>query len=81
MDSSVQHIDELLQLTRDAVSFETPVGEDEMTLKDFMQNPADLSPIDAMVQAHRAGEVDNLLGALSPREDLIVRLRFGVGVE
>jgi len=81
MDISAQHIDELLQLTRDAVSFETPVGEEEMTLKDFIQHPADPSPIDVMVQAHRAGEVDAILGVLSPREDLIVRLRFGVGVD
>jgi RNA polymerase sigma factor (sigma-70 family) len=81
MDISEQHIDELLQLTRDAVSFETPVGEEEMTLKDFIQHPADPSPIDVMVQAHRAGEVDAILGVLSPREDLIVRLRFGVGVD
>jgi RNA polymerase sigma factor (sigma-70 family) len=81
MDISAQHIDELLQLTRDAVSFETPVGEEEMTLKDFIQHPADPSPIDVMGQAHRAGEVDAILGVLSPREDLIVRLRFGVGVD
>jgi RNA polymerase primary sigma factor len=81
MDISAQHIDELLQLTRDAVSFETPVGEEEMTLKDFIQHPAALSPIEAMVQSQRAGELDSILGVLSPREDLIVRLRFGVGVD
>jgi RNA polymerase primary sigma factor len=81
LNISVQHIDELRQLTRDAVSFETPVGEDELPLKEFMQDPADFSPVYALVQAHRAGEVDTLLGVLSPREDLIVRLRFGVGVD
>jgi len=46
-----------------------------------MQNPADLSPIDTIVREHRTGEVDTLLGLLSPREDLIVRLRYGVGVD
>ena len=81
MDISAQHIDELLQLTRDVISFETPIGAEETPLKDFIQDPADLSPVDAMVQAHRAGEVDTILGMLSPREDLIVRLRYGVGVD
>lgn len=81
MDTSAQHIDELLQLTRDVISFETPVGAEETPLKEFIPNPADLSPVDAIVQAHRTGEVDTLLGMLSPREDLIVRLRYGVGVD
>jgi len=81
MDTSAQHIDELLQLTRDVISFETPVGAEKTPLKEFIQNPADLSPVDAIVQAHRTGEVDTLLGMLSPREDLIVRLRYGVGVD
>jgi len=81
MDISAQHIDELLQLTRDVISFETPVGEEETPLKDFIPNPADLSPVDAIVREHRTGEVDTLLGVLSPREDLIVRLRYGVGVD
>ena len=81
IDVSAQHVHELLQLTRDVISFETPVGEEETPLKDFIQDPADLSPVDAMVQAHRAGEVDSILGMLSPREALIVRLRYGVGVD
>jgi RNA polymerase sigma factor (sigma-70 family) len=81
MDTSAQHIDELLQLTRDVISFETPVGEEETPLKEFIQNSADFSPIDAIVREHRTGEVDTLLGLLSPREDLIVRLRYGVGVD
>ena len=81
MDTSAQHIDELLQLTRDVISFETPVGAEETPLKEFIPNPADLSPVDAIVQEHRTGEVDTLLGLLSPREDLIVRLRYGVGVD
>jgi len=51
----------LLQLTRDVISFETPVGAEETPLKEFMQNPADLSPIDTIVREHRTGEVDTLL--------------------
>ena len=81
MDVSARHVHELLQLTRDVISFETPVGEEETPLKDFIQDPADLSPVEAMVQAHRAGEVDTILGMLSPREALIVRLRYGLGVD
>jgi RNA polymerase primary sigma factor len=81
MDTSAQHIDELLQLTRDVISFETPLGAEETPLKEFIPNPADLSPVDAIVREHRTGEVDTILGMLSPREDLIVRLRYGVGVD
>jgi DNA-directed RNA polymerase sigma subunit (sigma70/sigma32) len=60
--SVIHHRDELLQLTRDVISFETTVGEEETPLKDFIPNPTDLSPADAIVQAHRAGEVDAILG-------------------
>lgn len=81
MDTSAQHIDELLQLTKDVISFETSVGAEETPLKEFIPNPADFSPVDAIVQEHRTGEADTLLGMLSPREDLIVRLRYGVGVD
>lgn len=69
----------ILEASREPISLETPVGDDDSTLGDFLENQESVSPYEAVKNQELAERVTGILSTLSPREEKIIRLRFGIG--
>lgn len=69
----------ILEASREPISLETPVGDDDSTLGDFLENQESQSPYDAVQTRELSGRVNEILSTLSEREEKIIRLRFGIG--
>jgi RNA polymerase primary sigma factor len=76
----VEKVREVLQIARDTVSLETPIGdEDSSFLKDFIEDKEVLSPLDVAMESDMKKQIDKILGSLTPKEEQIIRRRFGIG--
>jgi len=70
----------VLKVVKQPVSLETPVGEDEdSTLGDFIEDTRATAPIDAVMSMNLREQTRQALAALTPREEQVLRLRFGLG--
>ncbi len=69
----------ILEASREPISLETPVGDDDSTLGDFLENQESESPYDAVQNRELANRVTEVLSTLTEREEKIIRLRFGIG--
>ncbi len=69
----------ILEASREPISLETPVGDDDSTLGDFLENQESESPYDAVQNRELAHRVTEVLSTLTDREEKIIRLRFGIG--
>ncbi len=69
----------ILEASREPISLETPIGDDDSTLGDFLENQESVSPYDAVQNRELSSRVQNILSTLSSREEKIIRLRFGIG--
>lgn len=69
----------ILEASREPISLETPVGDDDSTLGDFLENQESVSPYEAVKNYELSDRVKTILATLSPREEKIIRLRFGIG--
>ncbi len=69
----------ILEASREPISLETPVGDDDSTLGDFLENQESESPYDAVQNRELATRVNDVLSSLTDREEKIIRLRFGIG--
>lgn len=69
----------ILEASREPISLETPVGDDDSTLGDFLENQEAESPYDAVQNRELASRVTEVLSTLTDREEKIIRLRFGIG--
>lgn len=79
MGMPVQKIRKVMRIAQEPVSLETPVGEeDESHLGDFIVDQAHQSPADQMVNVNLHDQTAEVLKSLSPREEKIIRLRFGL---
>jgi RNA polymerase primary sigma factor len=81
MGLPVEKIDEIFRAIRDPIALQTPVGDDDTELEDFIGDTEGISPY---VNAER-NEIRKhmllLLGTLNPKEEEVIRMRFGIGVE
>jgi RNA polymerase primary sigma factor len=69
-----------LRITREPISLETPVGEEEDShLGDFLEDERAIAPVDAVLASNLRRQARKVLGTLTPREEQILRLRFGIG--
>ena len=68
-----------LKIARSPISLETPVGEDDSELADFIEDVNSPSPSDRAVRANLEEKTNNLLSTLPDREERILRMRFGIG--
>ena len=65
---------------RETISLETPIGEDEDSqLQDFVEDPKTLSPEDYTARQNMAEIIRELFHGLTPREEKVIRMRFGIG--
>lgn len=82
MEIPVEKVQKLKTISRDPVSLETPVGRDgESSLGDLIEDQWVGSPIEAVVDMNIREETANVLKTLSPKEEKVIRLRFGIGCE
>ena len=82
MDIPVEKVQKLKTISRDPVSLETPVGRDgESALGDLIEDRRVGSPVDVVIETNVRDETANILKTLSPKEEKVIRLRFGIGCE
>ena len=80
MGMEVTKIENLIQLSRDPISLETPVGDDEESnIGAYIEDPNSTSVLDTIGTRDTAKVVADVLGTLSPREERVLRMRFGIG--
>ncbi len=80
MQMPVNKVRDLLAISRDAISLETPVGNDGSgQLADFIEDETAASPMDGVVHDDLEANVLQALSVLTPREEKILRMRFGIG--
>jgi RNA polymerase primary sigma factor len=72
-------VEKILNLTEEPISLDTPIGEEDSTLKDLIADEKSLSPNDCLLEKDLTLHIRKLLGGLSPREEKILKLRFGIG--
>jgi len=76
----VAKVRELMRISKTTLSLETVVGaDDDARLGDFIQDPDAESPADALMTDDLRGQIRRVLGTLTPREEKILRMRFGIG--
>ncbi|MGP0089770.1 MAG: sigma-70 family RNA polymerase sigma factor, partial [Xanthobacteraceae bacterium] len=72
---------QVLKIAKEPLSLETPVGdEDDARLGDMIEDKNAILPIDAAIQSNLRDTMAHVLASLSPREERILRLRFGIGM-
>ncbi|MBN2655201.1 MAG: RNA polymerase sigma factor RpoD [Nitrospirae bacterium] len=77
---SVEKVSATLKLTKEPISIETPVGEEEESmLKDFIVDKSNLSPLDEVMHGDLKNHIDKVLCTLSPKEEAVIRKRYGLG--
>lgn len=79
MNMPVAKIDEILKTSRDPVSLDTPIGEEEDSqLGDFIEDQHTLSPVDSASFSMLKEELDEAMSSLTEREKSVIKLRFGL---
>ena len=68
-----------MKLTREPISLETPTGDDDGHLSDFIEDGGVYSPLKGIVSKDLKRQIEKLLFTLNPKEERILRLRFGIG--
>ena len=75
----LEKVRKIMKISGEAVSIETPIGDDESKLGDFIADPKASSPYTELVDTSLKEEIDNVLSTLTPREEKIIRMRLGIG--
>lgn len=77
----VEKVRKVQKIAKEPISLETPVGdEDDSSLGDFIEDTNAVLPIDAAVQSNLRDSVTQILATLTPREERVLRMRFGLGM-
>ena len=75
----LENVRTIMKVPNAPVSLETPIGEDDSKLGDFIADPKSPSPFDELVGISFKQEIDKVLCTLTPREETIIRMRLGIG--
>jgi RNA polymerase primary sigma factor len=80
MELPVEKVHKILKIAKEPISLETPIGEEEDShLGDFIEDKGTASPAEDMVNASLTEATRKVLATLTPREERVLRLRFGIG--
>ena len=80
MDLPVSKITKVLKIAKEPVSLETPIGEDkDAHLGDFIEDVNSVNPSEAAISMNMVEQVRKVLATLTPREEKVLRMRFGIG--
>ncbi len=70
----------MLKIAQDPISLETPIGEEEDShFGDFIEDRQVVSPSDAVINLNLKDKTEQVLKTLTPREEKVIKLRFGIG--
>ena len=79
MDIPVSKVRKILKIAQEPISLETPIGEEEDShLGDFIEDKAVVSPSDAVINLNLKEQIASMLRTLTPREERIIKMRFGL---
>jgi RNA polymerase primary sigma factor len=80
MDLPIEKVRRVMKIAKEPISLETPIGEEEdSNLGDFIEDKSVLAPADAVVSVNLRDQTRKVLATLTPREEQVLRLRFGIG--
>jgi RNA polymerase primary sigma factor len=80
MQLPLDKVRKVLKIAKEPISLETPIGEEEDShLGDFIEDKGVVSPIDAVIKANLSEQTARVLSTLTPREEKVLRMRFGIG--
>ncbi len=80
MELPVEKVRKVLKIGKEPISLETPIGEEEDShLGDFIEDKSVISPSDAVISMNLAEQTRKVLATLTPREEKVLRMRFGIG--
>jgi RNA polymerase primary sigma factor len=80
MDLPASKVRKIMKIAQEPISLETPIGEEEDShLGDFIEDKNAVSPIDSVIFANLKDQTRKVLKTLTPREELVLKMRFGVG--
>jgi len=77
----IEKVRKVLKIAKEPISLETPIGDEEDShLGDFIEDKNALLPIDAAIQSNLRETTTRVLASLTPREERVLRMRFGIGM-
>ena len=80
MELPLDKVRKVLKIAKEPISLETPIGEEEDSLLgDFIEDKSAVSPSDAVISINLAEQTRRVLATLTPREEKVLRMRFGIG--
>jgi RNA polymerase primary sigma factor len=80
MELPLDKVRKVLKIAKEPISLETPIGEEEDShLGDFIEDKGVVSPSDAVITMNLAEQTRKVLSTLTPREEKVLRMRFGIG--
>ena len=80
MELPLDKVRKVLKIAKEPISLETPIGEEEDShLGDFIEDKSITSPSDAVISVNLAEQTRKVLATLTPREEKVLRMRFGIG--
>jgi len=80
MDLPASKVRKIMKIAQEPISLETPIGEEEDShLGDFIEDKNAISPIESVIFANLKDQTRKVLKTLTPREELVLKMRFGVG--
>ncbi len=82
MSMDVEKVRKVLKIAEEPISLETPIGEEEDShLGDFIEDKKVMSPVDAVIKMNLKEQTAKVLQSLAPREEMVLRKRFGIGLD
>ena len=80
MDLPLDKVRRVLKIAKEPISLETPIGEEEdSSLGDFIEDKGVVSPLEAVIKSNLGDQTSRVLASLTPREEKVLRMRFGIG--
>jgi RNA polymerase primary sigma factor len=80
MEMPLEKVRKVLKIAKEPISLETPIGEEEDShLGDFIEDKNAVSPVEAVIDGNLEDQTRRVLKTLTPREEKVLRMRFGIG--
>jgi RNA polymerase primary sigma factor len=80
MELPLEKVRRVLKIAKEPISLETPIGEEEdSSLGDFIEDKGVISPLEAVIKGNLMDQTARVLSTLTPREEKVLRMRFGIG--
>ncbi len=80
MEMPLDKVRKVLKIAKEPISLETPIGEEEdSSLGDFIEDKSVVSPVEAVINGNLEDQTRRVLKTLTPREEKVLRMRFGIG--